>query len=177
MASVLRTLRHRKAPSELPSFDCMVDMTCSVGSDDSQSSSSWEEDEMLFNCRIPENFPLYRSTHEQRVEARRSMLIKVLVVLSVLGIVALNFSHTLGLQTTSRRHKSKHQLGRGWHSHSQGRRLTAESEQLMSLADNRKIQETSLRLVEDRFGAGPHLVEFEIKIWGEDNQPEQKRQH
>lgn len=171
MASVLRTLRHRKSPSELPSFDCIDLTSCSVGSDDSQSS--WEDDEMLFNSRIPENFPLFRATYQRRMEARRSMLIKVCVTLFVVVTLFVNFSHTLRFDQASTRHH-KHSMGHSEPNHSAARRLTRDNDQLMSLVDSRKIQEHSLTKVDELFGPGPYLVEFEVQIWGDDNRPEQR---
>lgn len=95
-------------------------------------------------------------------------MVRSLLVLLAFGIVVVNWN----LVIPSNRNSNKPVVAP--HDSPTGRKLTAETENtrsLDSMANQSQIRKESETKLLQKFGDGPHLVEFELRVWGDDNRP------
>lgn len=155
-----------KVLSELPVYTVFLERSRSDETETSSSSSLEDPLEQVFSNKIKDTFPLCRKNpHKEIIERRRRWLLRTLLLVSALLLVQLNLPF---------RTKSKRTENTGTRETVPGRQLTSETESarsLDSLISQSKIRQEAEANVLRHFGDGPHLVEFELRVWDDDNRP------
>jgi hypothetical protein len=162
-----------RLPSELPVYSLYLERANSDEAETSSSSSSSSSEdvgEQAFNCRIQESFPLCRKNpQKEAAERRKAFLVRSLLILFAFCIVFANWNY---LFPAKRQNNSNPIVAP--RDVPTGRKLTTETENARSLdtmANQSQIRRDSEMKVLQKFGEGPYLVEFELRVWGDDNRP------
>jgi hypothetical protein len=141
-------------------------------SETSSSSSAEDVDEQAFNSKIQESFPLCRKNpHKEIAERRKAFLVRSLLVIFAFGVVFANWSY---LFPSKGRNNQNNPMVAPRDSIPAGRKVTTETENARSLdtmANQSQIRKDSEMKILQKFGEGPYLVEFELRVWGDDNRP------
>lgn len=161
-----------KASSELPVYSVYLERARSDESETSSSSSFEESAEQVFASKIQETFPLCRKNPQKEIKERRKRwLLRAFLVGAALILVWRNLSLPAFRKSGAGNNTS---INDYQNEVAPGRQLTYEAESarsLDSLISQSKIRQEAETMVFRTFGEGPFLVEFELRVWGDDNRP------
>jgi hypothetical protein len=155
---------HRGKVNELPVYSVYLER---VRSDESEtsSSSSTEDAGEPFITKIQETFPLCRKNpHKEIAERRKALLVRSLLILLAVGIVVAKWNLVFPPDHNNNNRAVPATI----------RRLTENTENTQSPdspTNQSRIRNECETKILQKFGEGPFLVEFELRVWGDDNRP------
>lgn len=175
MPLMIRTRRQGGSLSSLPSYNDHELPCCPSSVPVDESSSSDFEDDDIYPVKVVESYPLCRvPNNRQKRLAWRAFLVRAVMVVFIFATVGLNLSSKFDPRSkaSARSRITKvvptEAATPADNNARVARRLTVEEKQVFTpknLANEAKIRHNSMNLIIERFGKGPHLVEFELVIW------------
>jgi hypothetical protein len=177
MPSALRP--RRPQISSLPCYNQYDARWCpdSAPLDDSSSSSSYsdfEDDETLTIQITDDDYqPLCKVRNSrQKLLSQRTLMVRTVMVIFAVIAVALNFRFENNYSSETTMAENVRQVHRSSPSnHSPKRRLTEttpsklQNNRIANIKEEAKLRRNAIELLVNKFGKGPHFVEFELKLW------------
>jgi hypothetical protein len=154
-----------RVSNELPVYTIYLERARSDESETSSSSSAEDVGDQAFNSKIQETFPLCRKNPRKEIaERRKAFLVRSLLVIFAFGVVFANWSYLFPSKDTN---NQDNPMVAPRDSIPAGRNARS----LDTMANQSQIRKDSEMKILQKFGEGPYLIEFELRVWGDDNRP------